>query len=140
MEFQNSSSGRWHVDSALRVQPHPVAANSTLNNPLRTIRGAQAPGEFGRRTNSSSPIETITACQMMCRVLGVAPSGYYEWLQQPISNRAQEDARLMRALATQHGVGDRHHLHSDVFSKGRRLTTVSPNMVVRGALQEKGTD
>jgi len=31
--------------------------------------------------------------QMMCQVLGVAPSGYYEWLQQPISNRAQKDAR-----------------------------------------------
>lgn len=33
--------------------------------------------------------------QMMCRVLGVAPSGYYEWLHQPISKRAQEDARLL---------------------------------------------
>jgi putative transposase len=36
--------------------------------------------------------------QMMCRVLGVAPSGYYEWVQQPISNRAQEDARLLRLI------------------------------------------
>jgi hypothetical protein len=26
--------------------------------------------------------------QEMCRILGVAPSGYYEWLHQPISNRA----------------------------------------------------
>jgi putative transposase len=26
--------------------------------------------------------------QMMCRVLSVAPSGYYDWLQQPLSNRA----------------------------------------------------
>ena len=34
----------------------------------------------------------------MCRVLGVAPSGYYEWLHQPISNRAQEDARLLRLI------------------------------------------
>lgn len=34
--------------------------------------------------------------QTMCRVLGVAPSGYYEWLLPPISNRGQEDARLMR--------------------------------------------
>jgi putative transposase len=34
--------------------------------------------------------------QTMCRVLGVAPSGYYEWLKQPTSNRAQEDARLLR--------------------------------------------
>jgi hypothetical protein len=36
--------------------------------------------------------------QAMCRVLGVAPSGYYEWLKQPISNRAQEDARLLRLI------------------------------------------
>src|SRR5262245_17622427 len=36
--------------------------------------------------------------QAMCRILGVAPSGYYQWLQQPISNRAQEDARLLRLI------------------------------------------
>src|SRR5262245_27334704 len=36
--------------------------------------------------------------QMMCRVLGVAPSGYYEWLKKPLSNRAQEDARLLRLI------------------------------------------
>jgi transposase InsO family protein len=36
--------------------------------------------------------------QTMCRVLGVAPSGYYEWLQQPISNHGQEDARLLRLI------------------------------------------
>ena len=36
--------------------------------------------------------------QSMCRVLGVAPSGYYEWIQQPISNRGQEDARLLRLI------------------------------------------
>ena len=36
--------------------------------------------------------------QLMCRVLGVAPSGYYGWIKQPISNRAQEDARLLRLI------------------------------------------
>src|ERR1035437_2738716 len=36
--------------------------------------------------------------QSMCRVLGVAPSGYYDWIQQPISNRGQEDARLLRLI------------------------------------------
>jgi putative transposase len=30
--------------------------------------------------------------QMMCRVLEMAPSGYYDWLLQPVSNRAQGDA------------------------------------------------
>ena len=36
--------------------------------------------------------------QRMCRVLGVAPSGHYEWLTHPTSNRAQEDARLLRLI------------------------------------------
>jgi putative transposase len=36
--------------------------------------------------------------QALCRVLDVAPSGYYAWLQQPPSKRAQEDARLLRLI------------------------------------------
>lgn len=32
----------------------------------------------------------------MYRLLDLAPSGYYAWLAQPMSNRAQEDARLLR--------------------------------------------
>lgn len=41
---------------------------------------------------------TQYSVQTMCRELGVAPSGYYEWLKRPISNRAQEDARLLRLI------------------------------------------
>ena len=40
--------------------------------------------------------------QTMCRVLEVAVSGYYDWLKQPISNHAQEDARLLRLIERQH--------------------------------------
>jgi putative transposase len=36
--------------------------------------------------------------QMMCRLLKVAPSGFYDWLKQPMSNRAREDARLLRLI------------------------------------------
>jgi putative transposase len=48
--------------------------------------------------------EFIKSCQgkhevrMMCRLLGVAPSGYYEWLKNPKSERAKEDARLLRLI------------------------------------------
>ncbi|MDY0068115.1 MAG: IS3 family transposase [Steroidobacteraceae bacterium] len=46
--------------------------------------------------------------EVMCKVLGVAPSGYYEWLRHPISNRAREDARLLRLIrvsfVASHGV------------------------------------
>lgn len=34
----------------------------------------------------------------MCRELGVAPSGYYAWLQCPQSTRAIEDARLLQLI------------------------------------------
>jgi len=34
----------------------------------------------------------------LCRLLEVAPSGYYAWLREPVSPRAQEDARLLRLI------------------------------------------
>ena len=36
--------------------------------------------------------------QALCRVLEVAPSGYYEWIKNPLSKRAREDARLLRLI------------------------------------------
>jgi putative transposase len=36
--------------------------------------------------------------RMMCRLLGVARSGYYAWLKSPVSDRAKEDARLLRLI------------------------------------------
>ena len=36
--------------------------------------------------------------RMMCRLLNVAPSGYYAWLKNPMSNRAKDDARLLRLI------------------------------------------
>ena len=36
--------------------------------------------------------------QAMCELLGVARAGYYAWLKHPISDRAQEDARLLKLI------------------------------------------
>ena len=41
---------------------------------------------------------TTFPVQVLCRVLEVAPSGYYARRKQPLSNRAQEDARLLRLI------------------------------------------
>ncbi len=34
----------------------------------------------------------------MCRVLVIQRSGYYAWLRHPISDRTQEDARLLKLI------------------------------------------
>ena len=36
--------------------------------------------------------------RMMCRLLGVARSGYYAWLKDPVPDRTRGDARLLRLI------------------------------------------
>jgi putative transposase len=70
--------------------------------------------------------------QMMCRVLEVAPSGHYEWLQQPVSNRAQEDARLLRLIRASfmasHGIYGAPRVFLDLREAGE---TCSKHRVAR---------
>jgi putative transposase len=42
--------------------------------------------------------QELYSVKAMCRLLNVTRSGYYAWLKEPISNRAQEDARLLRLI------------------------------------------
>jgi len=60
--------------------------------------------------------------RMMCRLLQVAPSGYYTWLKEPISNRAQGDARLLRLIrasfAASHGVYGAPRIFLDLREAG----------------------
>ncbi len=45
---------------------------------------------------------------MMCRLLDVSRSGFYQWLRNPLSNRAVEDQRLLglirAAYTASHGI------------------------------------
>jgi putative transposase len=70
--------------------------------------------------------------QMMCRVIGVAPSGYYKWLHQPESKRAQQDARLLRLIrasfTASHGVYGAPRVFLDLREAGE---TCSKHRVAR---------
>jgi len=70
--------------------------------------------------------------QMMCRVLEVAPSGYYDWLLQPLSNRVQEDARLLRLIrasfVASHGIYGAPRVFLDLREAGE---TCSKHRVAR---------
>jgi putative transposase len=70
--------------------------------------------------------------RFMCRVLDVAPSGYYAWLQQPLSNHAQEDARLLRLIqasfTASHGIYGAPRVFLDLREAGE---TCSKHRVAR---------
>lgn len=62
------------------------------------------------------------AVRQMCRVLSASPSGFYEWLKRPLSDRAIEDQRLLvliRASYTaSHGVYGYRRVHLDLRDVG----------------------
>jgi putative transposase len=70
--------------------------------------------------------------QLMCRALEVAPSGYYAWCQRPLSNRAQEDARLLRLIrasfTASHGIYGAPRVFLDLREAGE---TCSKHRVAR---------
>lgn len=74
----------------------------------------------------------------LCRMLGVHPSGFYAWLKNPLSKRAQEDVRqtaLIRKAWEESGkVYGYRKLHDDLLDQGEQC---SPNRVARPARQAR---
>lgn len=70
--------------------------------------------------------------RLMCRLLNVAPSGYYAWLKEPVSNRALEDARLLRLIrasfTASHGIYGAPRVFLDLREAGE---TCSKHRVAR---------
>jgi putative transposase len=62
----------------------------------------------------------------MCRVFGVHPSGFYAWLQKPLSNRAMEDRRLLALIQQFHissgGTYGSPWIHQDLREVGERCS------------------
>jgi putative transposase len=88
--------------------------------------------EFIKAHRGQYPVEAV------CRVLGVAASGYYAWLQQPRSRRALEDARLLRLIrasfVASHGVYGAPRVFLDLREAGE---TCSKHRVMR-VMRENG--
>jgi len=69
---------------------------------------------------------------MMCRLLEVSRSGFYEWLRHPLSNRAREDSRLLALIresyTASHGVYGAPRIFLDLREAGE---TCSKHRVAR---------
>ena len=76
--------------------------------------------------------------KVMCRILGVARSGYYDWLKEPLSKRAQENARLLRLIRASfnasHGIYGAPRVFLDLREAGE---TCSKHRVTR-LMRENG--
>src|SRR3989475_2954608 len=82
--------------------------------------------------------------QTMCRLLNVNHSGYYAWLKKPVSDRAQEDSRLLRLIrasfVASHGIYGAPRIFLDLREAGEtcskhrvaRLMRVNGIRAVRG--------
>ncbi len=70
--------------------------------------------------------------EVPCRVLEVARSGFYKWLEDPLSKRAQEDARLLRLIRASfnasHGIYGAPRVFLDLREAGE---TCSKHRVAR---------
>lgn len=73
--------------------------------------------------------------QVMCRVLGVAPSGYYEWLKHPISKHAEEDERLLKLIRASfvmsHGVYGAPRVFLDLREAGETCSKHRVERIMR---------
>ena len=62
------------------------------------------------------------AVQLMCRLLEVSPSGFYEWIKRPLSDRAIEDQRLLILIRASYtasgGVYGYRRVHLDLREIG----------------------
>lgn len=60
----------------------------------------------------------------MCRVLDVARAGYYAWLRKPLSDRAIEDARLLRLIRASYNASQGVYGSTRIFLDFGKLANV----------------
>ena len=112
---------------------------------LKKSRGLVRPGE---RLDPRKGFEFVKAhrarfpIRVMCRVLGLSPSGYYAWLKRPPSNRARRDQALREKIVQiwkeNRRVYGRPRLHAELRALGERTGQKRVGRLMREAGIQRG--
>ena len=79
-----------------------------------------------------SRCEEAYSVRMMCRLLKVSPSGYYDWRDRPASCREQDNARLLEQIRSIHAQSDSVYGSPKIWEElVRRGDGCSENRVAR---------
>lgn len=113
-----------------------------LERDIQKARGLVSPGEqLGPQTGFGfvRAHRAVFPVHAMCRVLGLSMSGYYAWLEQPLSARARRDDALRVQVresweASRRTCG-RPRIHADLEAQGER---VAPKRIAR-LMRRKGS-
>jgi putative transposase len=77
---------------------------------------------------------------VMCRVLGVSPSGYYAWVSRPRSQRSQADEKLLVEIRAIHqcsrGTYGSPRIHAELAAQGTRVSRKRVARLMREASLE----
>jgi putative transposase len=91
--------------------------------------------------------QAVLPVHVMCRVLKVAASGYYDWSDRPPSKRAIEDAVLVERIRTIHGDSDATYgmprvraelMDQGVKISGKRVARLMRSNAIRGVSRRRG--
>jgi len=72
--------------------PSNLVLGTTSTSTTRGVSHVQHIYKFIQANQEQHSVE------LMCKIFGVAWSGFYAWLKSPLSKRAEEDARLLRLI------------------------------------------
>src|SRR5208337_1993362 len=102
------------------------------------------PGRVRRHYEFIKAHQHEYSVEKMCRVFRISRSGYYAWVKEPVSNRDQEDARLLRLIrasyVASHGIYGAPRVFLDLREAGEscskhrvaRLMRINGIRAVRG--------
>lgn len=75
--------------------------------------------------------------RVMCRVLGVSPSGYYAWRKREASARSKANATLLEKIGVIHTISDETYgaprVHAELEAQGEEVSLNRVARVMRGA-------